>query len=96
MDELQQLQDWYASQCNEDWEHTFGVKIDTLDNPGWTIKVDLGGTPLEGKILAYTLNDRSEHDWIGASSDGTTFEAAGGPLNLRDLVEAFSRFANPS
>ena len=28
MDELQQLQEWCISQCNEDWEHTYGVKID--------------------------------------------------------------------
>jgi hypothetical protein len=28
MDELQQLQEWCISQCNQDWEHTYGVKID--------------------------------------------------------------------
>jgi len=36
MDELQQLQEWCISQCNQDWEHTYGVKIDArqaLPNP---------------------------------------------------------------
>ena len=25
------------TQNKEDWEHLFGVKIDTLDNPGWSL-----------------------------------------------------------
>jgi len=25
------LQDWYLAQCNGDWEHEFGIKIDTLE-----------------------------------------------------------------
>ncbi|MFD5200063.1 Imm53 family immunity protein [Streptomyces sp. NPDC058375] len=28
------LQGWYSAQCNEDWEHEWGGKIETLDNPG--------------------------------------------------------------
>ena len=34
MNIISKLQDWYFSKCDEDWEHEFGVKIDTLDNPG--------------------------------------------------------------
>ena len=33
------LEDWYADLCNGDWEHTGGIKIETLDNPGWCITV---------------------------------------------------------
>jgi hypothetical protein len=29
------LQAWYAEQCDGDWEHQFGVSVETLDNPGW-------------------------------------------------------------
>ncbi|GHB54781.1 hypothetical protein GCM10010331_48120 [Streptomyces xanthochromogenes] len=32
---LDRLQSWYSAQCNGDWEHEWGIKIDTLDNPGW-------------------------------------------------------------
>jgi hypothetical protein len=28
------LQEWYAGRCNGDWEHSFGVSTDSLDNPG--------------------------------------------------------------
>lgn len=44
MDTLQELQRWYRSQCNGDWEHSYGVKIDTLDNPGWSVTVELADT----------------------------------------------------
>jgi hypothetical protein len=33
------IQQWYVSQCDGDWEHECGIKITTLDNPGWDIKI---------------------------------------------------------
>jgi len=44
IDPLRALEDWYASVCDGDWEHTYGVKIGTLDNPGWTVDIDLRQT----------------------------------------------------
>ncbi len=49
MSVLADLQKWYESQCNEDWEHQYGVTIGTLDNPGWTVTIDLVNTDLEGR-----------------------------------------------
>lgn len=43
MNELIWLQNWFAVQCDGVWEHAHGIKIDTLDNPGWTVHVDLEG-----------------------------------------------------
>lgn len=37
MNALEKIMGWYASNCNDDWEHRFGVKINTLDNLGWSI-----------------------------------------------------------
>ncbi|MFE4959105.1 Imm53 family immunity protein [Streptomyces sp. NPDC056653] len=38
MSDAEPLLDWlqnrYAQQCDGDWEHEWGVKIATLDNPG--------------------------------------------------------------
>lgn len=47
MDNIRKLQRWYNKQCNGSWEHQYGVSIDTLDNPGWTVVIDLVGTDLE-------------------------------------------------
>ena len=51
-DSLAQLQQWYLSNCNGDWEHTYGVSIGTLDNPGWSLKIELTGTSCDGRDLA--------------------------------------------
>ncbi|MDE6471389.1 MAG: immunity 53 family protein [Eubacterium sp.] len=34
MDVLNWLQEWYRQNCTDEWEHFYGIKIDTLDNPG--------------------------------------------------------------
>jgi hypothetical protein len=46
-DAVKWLSEWYIRNCNGDWEHEFGVTIDTLDNPGWKIKIDLVRTSME-------------------------------------------------
>jgi hypothetical protein len=48
MNSLQWLQQWYYAHCDDTWEHQHGITIQSLDNPGWLIKIDLAGTPLSG------------------------------------------------
>jgi len=48
-DNLIWLSQWYLSQCDNNWEHSFGVKVDTLDNPGWSLKIDLTDTEMRGR-----------------------------------------------
>lgn len=31
--------------CGCDWHEHYGVKIDTLDNPGWAFEIDLADYP---------------------------------------------------
>ena len=47
MNILARLQTWYARQCNGEWEHSFGINIQSCDNPGWWVKINLVGTPLQ-------------------------------------------------
>lgn len=95
-DPLAAVQAWYAAQCDGEWEHRYGVVIETLDNPGWSLKVDLVGTPLEGKNAELEAAERTESDWVHIWSDGQTFQGAGGSGNLSELLAAFSYFAKPS
>ena len=83
------LQAWYATQCNGDWEHGYGVRIETLDNPGWGLRVDLGGTAWAERPLDRVETHRSEHDWVVVWKDETEFHAATGPLNLGEAVHIF-------
>ena len=46
---LVRLQLWYSRQCDGDWEHGLGIRIESLDNPGWSVRIDLKGTNLDGR-----------------------------------------------
>ena len=89
MDIIQRLQKWYFDECNGDWEHSFGVKIDTLDNPGWILKIDLAETRWEGLIVARMIDRQSEDNWIQYEVEGKQFVSCGGPFNLREMIERF-------
>src|SRR5579859_3791897 len=86
---LTRLQAWYFNQCDGDWEHQFGVKIDTLDNPGWSLHIDLSHTSLNGREFQPIKIERSENDWVFASRTATKFELACGPVNLEEGVALF-------
>jgi hypothetical protein len=87
------LQDWYATQCNDDWEHEWGVKIETLDNPGWTVTIDLEETDLaEHTYLRQDVN-RSPHDWVWAWTSEKIFHARCGPANLIEALTLFRAWA---
>ncbi|HEX4854251.1 immunity 53 family protein [Arenimonas sp.] len=100
MDSLVQLQKWYLSQCNDDWEHGYGVRIETLDNPGWSFDIDLVGTSLEGKhfeITHYGMFEAAEtsgDEWIICKVEGGKFAARGGPLKLDEMLTIFLRWAD--
>ena len=89
MELLQRLQRWYTINCNGDWEHSFGVSITTLDNPGWTVKINLRDTCLQNAVLDYRLIKRSTTDWIGYSVKAGEFEGVGGPENLTEILTYF-------
>ena len=92
-DLLHFVQDWYSQHCDGDWEHQHGVEIGTLDNPGWRLFVDLTDTALEGRRLERQYVERSPEDWLRFWSDGEQFQAAAGPKNLIEALEAFKAFA---
>ncbi len=92
MDNLAWLQGWYADQCDGDWEHGFGVSIGTLDNPGWSLKIDLVDTPLSDAVFN-RLEREGDEDWFVCVVKDKTFEAHGGAQNLNDMVETFRSWA---
>jgi hypothetical protein len=94
MTALDELQDWYVSQCDGDWEHDFGVTIDTLDNPGWIIKIDLDGTDLEGRFFETVERFESEQDWIKCWIEGKKFHGVGDPRKLEPVLKIFLAWAN--
>jgi hypothetical protein len=96
---IQWLQGWYATQCNGDWEHRYGITIQTLDNPGWLVQVDLTGTSLEQLPLTeYTTSDvhdgvERNPNWIHCSIKESRFIGAGGLGSLPVICDVFRKWA---
>ncbi|WP_322780141.1 immunity 53 family protein [Frankia sp. Cas4] len=93
MGSLDYLQEWYIRHCDGDWEHALGIRITTLDNPGWMLTVNVEGTELAGRKLDWVRYDESETAWLHYRSDGREFIAACGPQELNRALEVFERFA---
>ena len=58
------LQNWYYQQCDGSWEHIEGIKIETLDNPGWLLDISLIDTKYEDKEFNPIKDLRTDNDWI--------------------------------
>ena len=88
-DILEWLQNWYREKCNDDWEHSFGIKIDTIDNPGWFVVIDLNDTRLKDIIINYQLIEQNKNDWYGYKVENSKYEASGDPTKLKLLLIKF-------
>jgi len=93
MSAIERLQLWYASQCNGEWEHSHGVTIGTLDNPGWSVQIDLVGTSVAGRAMRPSRRE-GEHDWINCEVRDGRFCGHGGAGNLADILEYFLSWAD--
>lgn len=86
------LESWYRQQCDGDWEHQYGIRISTLDNPGWALDIDLGETECAGKKVLKKLVERNEENWVFVEVENDIFRARGGPTNLSELIGLFRSF----
>ena len=93
MNRLTEIQTWYAAHCNGEWEHSYGVKIDTLDNPGWSVKIELTDTELEDADFEPHIEDRSESDWIHCKVKERIFEGAGDASKFETILTVFLDWA---
>ena len=102
------LQEWYFAQCSDEdthaktvtdepyqWDH--GITIDTLENPGWSVKIDLETTPLELRHfnMVEVDNDKPEdgNDWYRCYVEDKVFHAYCGPTHLSTVLGIFKDWA---
>ena len=95
-DVLQAFAGWYARQCDGDWEHSHGIRITTLDNPGWRLDINVSGTEREGFSFEAVREERDELDWIHAWKEQEIFKVACGPLNLAEALQRFLDWVHDS
>jgi hypothetical protein len=86
---------WCVAHCNGDWEHDVGIKIETLDNPGWAVDVRIAETELEGVATEWRREEASAEDWLHWRSTGEMFEARCGPGNVSQALAALTRSRTP-
>jgi len=91
-DHLTWLQQWYLEHCDGDWEHSYGVKLETLDNPGWHLSIDVADTELDGREFSELRLERSETDWLHAILVDRKLHVHCGALNLTEAIGVFRRW----
>jgi hypothetical protein len=92
MNMIEWLRNWYESNCDGDWEHSYGINIGTLDNPGWAVDIDLIDTNLEeiqfDKIQIYA----NESNWIHCCVVDGVFKGCGSTDKLEEILKIFSEW----
>lgn len=83
------IQNWFNNQCNGDWEHDYGIKIESLDNPGWNVEINFNYTDLNIDNINWKLYENSETNWIGFSVTDSVFKGSGDSLKLNSILKIF-------
>jgi hypothetical protein len=95
LDLLGWLERWYQEQCDGEWEHDCGLRIETLDNPGWLVSVELRHVEPEaaprslvvlGKPPCAENGNEGGPVWMTCEVDGRKFVGAGDPTQLRAIL----------
>lgn len=92
---IQRLQAWFDQNCDGDWEHDFGVSIQSCDNPGWWVKIDIRGTPLEHnpfENVRLGVDDdghASCESWLHCYCEEGVWNGAGDAAKLEAILECF-------
>jgi Immunity protein 53 len=100
MNTIQRLQEWYKRQCNGVWEHSSGIHIESCDNPGWWVKIELTGTHLETRPFAELSEGIDAQrfpfgpQWLSCRIEGRTWHGAGDETKLERILEEFLAWAD--
>jgi len=86
---LEWISQWYNSNCDGDWEHHFGMNIETIDNPGWSIEIDTTDTSTVLSNKLWKLEEVSTNNWYGYEIKGGQFRASGDLNKLEFLLNIF-------
>jgi hypothetical protein len=99
MTPLSRLQEWYRRQCDGEWEHHQGITIESCDNPGWWVKIDLKGTTL-ATLPFQLLMENVDADgfqkgerWLYCKVAEGVWSGAGDETTLERILEVFLSWA---
>lgn len=91
---LTSLIEWFSSQCDGNWEHSYGIIIESLDNPGWMVSIDTRDLDTEIKNFDWVKLELENKGWMHYHVKGNRFECACDPNSLRLAIETFIKIWN--
>jgi len=98
-DILSELSQWFARHCDGEREHHHGISIQSTDNPGWWVKVDLTGTELADRPFAPVLEGvdaegfPAQPRWLCCRLQDNAWHGAGDESRLADIIGRFLAWA---
>lgn len=86
---------WHARQCDGDWEHGSGVKIETLDNPGWVLRINLEdhSNVNESGEVSEEYDPTKVASWWVCQVEKKQFVSACGAHDLEAIISIFRDWA---
>jgi|HubBroStandDraft_1064217.scaffolds.fasta_scaffold273794_1 hypothetical protein len=93
-DNLEWLEDWYQSQCNGDWENSRGMRLESLNDPGWRLTIHLDGTSAANSRPQQLNLDTPCGEWINCSISEDRFQGSGDPRKLEQIIGIFRHWVD--
>lgn len=92
MNNITWLEAWYQNNCDGYWEHSYGIKIETLDNPGWHVKIDLSETDYVNLKPEELRQNTGDNDWIICLIENGVFNGYGDCKKLEVIIQTFRKW----
>ncbi len=92
MNALLKLEQWYLDVCDGEWEHSHGITIETLDNPGWFVRIDIRETSLEEKSFSPIAVESADGKWMDIRIKEGFWQAACHPTGLSETLAIFTEW----
>jgi hypothetical protein len=99
MSAIERIAGWYIRQCDGEWEHHQGISIQSCDNPGWWVKIELKGTALESIAFNRTAENVDAQGfqqgprWLHCKVADGVWDGAGDETRLEQILELFLKWA---
>ncbi|MCR5602621.1 MAG: immunity 53 family protein [Lachnospiraceae bacterium] len=92
-DLLRWLEKWHKDNAFDDG-YALNIRISTLDNPGWSVDIDLADTKYSRMTMGEIQIDNSDDDWIDCRIINHHFRGSGDCLKLEKILAIFREEIN--
>ncbi|MEY8762086.1 MULTISPECIES: Imm53 family immunity protein [Clostridium] len=84
---IEVLQEWYKNISQNSM--CMGIHIETVDNSGWCVCIDLFETAYENRSFQTVYMRKSRSNWFKCTKKNGLFKGSGGVQNLEDILKVF-------